>query len=290
MFHIVTILRTYLQLSQLVLAKQAGITQPDLSEIENHPPYGQIDKYRRLSTCLKVPVEALLKNRPDLVPLSFFEAHPAPSYTPAPKNPYQMVTRSGEEFIYQREQERLQASFPALARLVLPHYKLKGSNPGYDILSFDDEGIPYAIEVKTASTSQTTFDLTDNELKAAKAITDSGFRYVICHISSWQSPKQQVVDREFSLLQKTHTLMPHHYRCVPNPRPTEISGIAYWRQQRGLRQEDVAEAFGIPACDLSLYETGSRSPSVGFYLRLSELLEVTVDQLLDKYSVGKEAF
>ena len=41
--------------------------------------------------------------------------------------------------------------------------------------------------------------------------------------------------------------------------------------------------LNIPQCDLSLYETGARKPSVGVYLRLAELLDVTVEQLIATY-------
>lgn len=291
MFHTVSILRAYLRLSQTELARRASITQADLSEIETMPPYGQIGKYERLSKCLGVPVEALLKDRPGLVPLSFFDAHPAPDYSPAPKDARFLVTREGEEFILKREQKRLSEINPTLSKLVLPHFKLKGSTPGYDILSFDDEGHPFALEVKTAVSTQNAFDLTDNELKAAKAITTAGRQYVVCHISGWNTARQTVIDRAYPDLLSTHILQPHHYRCVPIPKSTVVSGMAYWRQKRGLLQADVASVLNVPPCDVSLYETGSRSPSVGVYLKVSELLEVTVDELIAEYPTEeKEAF
>ena len=82
MFQIISILRAYLRLSQTELAHRANIGQADLSEMETKPPYGQLGKYQRLSNYLCVPVEALLKDRPDLIPLSFFDAHPAPYGAP----------------------------------------------------------------------------------------------------------------------------------------------------------------------------------------------------------------
>ena len=42
-------------------------------------------------------------------------------------------------------------------------------------------------------------------------------------------------------------------------------------------------AIGIPTCELSLFETGQRTPKVGVYLKASEVLESTVDELLKQY-------
>ena len=60
--HILTIARSYLGMSQMALAKAAGVTQPDVSEMETMAPYGQIDKYARISEFLGIPVDALVKN------------------------------------------------------------------------------------------------------------------------------------------------------------------------------------------------------------------------------------
>ena len=38
-----------------------------------------------------------------------------------------------------------------------------------------------------------------------------------------------------------------------------------------------------------MYETGARQPSVTIYLKASELLDATVDELLARYDVSVEA-
>ena len=60
--HVITALRDYMGMSQMELAKQANITQCDLSEIETMEPYGSIAKYERLSKVLGVPVDTLVRN------------------------------------------------------------------------------------------------------------------------------------------------------------------------------------------------------------------------------------
>ena len=68
--HVLTIIRMYLGLSQIALAKEASITQPDLCEMETLPPYGRVDKYRRLASVLNLPLEPILKNDIGAIPLS----------------------------------------------------------------------------------------------------------------------------------------------------------------------------------------------------------------------------
>jgi transcriptional regulator with XRE-family HTH domain len=285
--HLLTITRAYLGLSQTALAKAAGITQADLSEMENKEPYGQISKYRRLSDYLAIPVDTILRNDYRTFPESFFAKHPAPQYLPAPKSPEQLLGRQGEEFILRRERERVGKNYPALAKLILPYFKMRDISPGYDILTFDDKAEPYYLEVKTSLHDSGGFRLTNHELDVAGKLTAADEQYVICYISKWGTSEQIEQDITFSELQKSHRILPCYYFCKPTPKPKaeKISGLAYYRRLRGLRQADVSQALGIPQCDWSLYETGQRKPSVGIYLKAGELLDTTVDQLLEKYEV-----
>ena len=79
--HIIQVVRNYLGLSQKELAQRAGVAQPDLCEMETKEPYGRIDKYKRLSEYLGIPIHALVTNDCTLIPLSFFDLHPPRSYT-----------------------------------------------------------------------------------------------------------------------------------------------------------------------------------------------------------------
>ena len=79
--HIIQVVRHYLGLNQKELAQRAGITQPDLCEMETKEPYGRIDKYKRLSDYLGIPVHALVTDDCSLIPISFFDKHPPRPYT-----------------------------------------------------------------------------------------------------------------------------------------------------------------------------------------------------------------
>jgi len=284
--HVLTVIRTYLGLSQVALAKSAGITQADLSEIETKAPYGKISKYQRLSNHLGIPVEAIAKNDFTHIPESFFEKHPAPTYLPLPKSPELLLGRDGEEYIFRREQERLTESHPALSKLVLPYFKLKAPSPGYDILSFDDTGHPVFLEVKTSVYDTRCFRLTNHELDVAQKLSAAGERYSICYISNWGTEEQRVQDFVFAELNQTHRISPCYYMCKPHPKKkSSVTGLAYFRKMRGLLQAEVSEALGIPSYEWSLYETGRRTPLIKQYLRISEVLDATLDQLLAHYDV-----
>lgn len=285
--HIITILRLYLGLSQTALAKAVGITQPDLSEIETLEPYGFPAKYERLATYLGISIDSIVKNDFTQIPLSFFENRPSPQYIPppSPKNEDAFLGRLGEDYILEREQERLSQIYPALSKLVIPHFKMKGHSPGYDILSYDDTGHPIFLEVKTSLVSSGGFRLTNHEYATAQKKSQQGESYIICYISNWATPQQAVNDIPFPELLQTHCISPRYYHCNPiiKPKNPEESGLAHFRRLRGVLQADIAEALGMPPCDWSQYETLRRKPPIALYAQVSELLDVPIDALLQTY-------
>lgn len=105
--HVLTIIRMYLGLSQIALAKAAGVTQPDLCEMETMAPYGRPDKYHRVAAVLGLPLEPILKNSISDIPLSFFDTHPPQQYLPEPTDRKAVIGRAREHFIFTREQSRL---------------------------------------------------------------------------------------------------------------------------------------------------------------------------------------
>ncbi len=164
---------------------------------------------------------------------------------------------------------------------------MKCSSPGYDILSYDDNGIPYYLEVKMSSQQTNCFQLTRHEYETAEKVTATRERYVICCISNWGTAEQSIREIPFSEIFRSHRVAPAYYRCTPKPKPAPISGLAYHRLQQELRQEDMAEALGINQHELSLYETGQRGAPVTFYLKASDFLDVPIDQLLQKYKAAQ---
>lgn len=286
--HVLTIIRMYLGMSQVALAKEAGITQPDLCEMETLAPYGRVDKYRRLAAVLDLPLEPILKDDISAVPLSFFDKHPPQKYLPVPSKKQLLVGREGEDFIFAREQARLSKTLPVHAKLVLPLYKMKAQRIGCDIVSYDESGKPVCLEVKTTCERGNAFSMTRNELEVAQKLTDAGEQYIITCITNWRKSSRQVRDIPYEEFLSHYDVAAHRFTCVPKKETQEsVTGLAWFRKQRGLKEREMAEALGIGPHKWSLYETGGKIPPVQILLRSSELLDATVDQLLDTYPAAE---
>lgn len=52
------------------------------------------------------------------------------------------------------------------------------------------------------------------------------------------------------------------------------------RLKKGLSQKDVAEKIGVAKSTYSLYESGSREPNVQTIKKISDILDVSADDLL----------
>lgn len=281
--HIIQVVRHYLGCSQQELAKRAGITQPDLCEMEIKAPYGRIDKYQRLSEYLGIPVHALVADDCSLIPISFFDKHPPRPYTKGCSGGTLGLGRRGEDQAFEFERKRLELINPSLAKLVLPFYKLR-HRPGYDILSFDDSGKPIYIEVKTSLEDSPEFTLTNHEYQTACKLTVGGESYQIYRFTNWGKSDQKLVVHSFRELKETHEFSPATYTCTASPGVPEITGITYWREQRGMSKGELVECLGMQTPDLWRYENGKRRCPVGVYLKMAQILEVSIDQLLQNYS------
>lgn len=285
--HVITVLRMYFGNSQMAQAREVGITQADISEMETMPPYGYPDKYIRLSKAWGVPVDCLLKDDFTAIPESFFEQSPLWECCQERLTPESGLGREGEEYIFARERERVGTLYPTLAKLILPLYKMRkiGFKPGYDILSFDDRARPICLEVKTSALMQFDFNLTPNEMKMAQKLTKEGEDYRVVLVRGWGSDDMWVKDIPFCQLMQEYKVEANRYCCSPIPEKDKrpMSGIAFFRRLRGFRQADLAEELNIAPSHFSLYETGDRRPTVDIYLKLSDLLDASVEQLMGRY-------
>ena len=280
--NVLTIVRLYRGLSSLALSSMAGISHSETWKAEFQKLHGGANKYYRIATALGIPLEALLKNDLTLIPLSYFEEHPPQEYLPVPKGKTAALGRAGEDHIFEREKERLSQILPIHAKLVLPFYKMKGQKIGCDILSFDNNGSPLFLEVKTSENLRSTIPLTSNELAAAKKLTASGGSYTIVAINNWENPKQTIEDIPYQSLQKTHDVTPAVYYCTPKKGST-MTGFAYFRKLRGLTEQELAEALHITQGKWSLYETGACEPPVRVLINASNILNATTDELIAEY-------
>lgn len=61
--------------------------------------------------------------------------------------------------------------------------------------------------------------------------------------------------------------------------------ISEYRKLKGISQKDFAEKLGVSAGNLCEWEKGRIEPSINALIKMSELLDVSVDEL-----IGKENF
>ena len=282
--HIIQVIRHYLGLSQKELAQRAGITQPDFCEMETKEPYGRIDKYKRLSDYLGVPVHALVANDCSLIPISFFDKNPHRPYTKTVAGSKLELGRGGEDLTLALERQRLGSINPSLSRLVLPFYKLR-HRPGYDILSFDESGRAIYIEVKTALDDNPDFVLTKQEYATANKLTAAGETYQIFRFTNWGTERQELAVYDFRELKESHEVTPATYLCSAAPRNEKVTGITYCRELRGMSKGELADCLGIKTPDLWRYENGKRQCPVGVYQKMADILGVTIDQLIQLHTI-----
>ncbi len=94
--------------------------------------------------------------------------------------------RLGEEFVVDLERRRLhdEARRPDLAKKVEWTADVKGDGAGYDITSFDEDGSPRYIEVKTTGLGKAfPFYVSSNELHCSEALRDDFHLYRVFRFS-----------------------------------------------------------------------------------------------------------
>ena len=98
-----------------------------------------------------------------------------------PQKPSKKVGDAGEKHVYKREYNYLKdIGRQDLAEKIVKQYEDKSSYPGYDIQSFDENGNKIFIEVKsTKSKKKDFFEISDNEIKAAKYYKDQFYIYQV---------------------------------------------------------------------------------------------------------------
>ena len=99
---------------------------------------------------------------------------------------------------------------------------------------------------------------------------------------------QTIQDTVYSELRQTYRIQPATYRCYPLPKPAPITGIAYYRRLRGMTQKEFALRMNMPSCNLSSTASGNRGLTAANYLKAADILETTVDALLQTYTTLPE--
>ena len=281
--HIIRILRDYLGYSQKDLALKAGVSPADICEMENLKPFGQVDKYEKVAKYLGVPIHALVANDCRQSPYTFFENNKTVPYKKASSYANIANGRTGEDYVLKKERERVKQFCPVLSELILPYYKMS-KNIGFDILSFNEEGKPIYIEVKTTCANRrNTVLLTYKEQAKAETLFKTGKTYQVHCLSNLNKENQTYTIYDYEELRMNAKMVPTEYMFVLNP-TDKISGISYYRQKAGILQNELADIIGITQSKMCLYENGEKTCPITVLYRLSQILDTTIDNLLLDYT------
>ena len=183
-------LRRREDLSQQELAKATHLTANDISRCEHHARVG-MDKFITLAAYFHVTVDALVMNNYSTV----FSKMTAP-VKPTHRNSLRMerisarryeLGRLGEEWVFRQEIRKL-AGTP-YANAVNPNYANETS-AGFDIRSYDMDGDPILIEVKTTrGDAEERFVMTEAECRKAGECLKEGIRYEIHRVFRYGTPR-----------------------------------------------------------------------------------------------------
>ena len=71
--NVTVFMRKYLCLTQQELAKACGLTAMDISKLERRDHGIQLYKLQKLAAYFSVPLDAIISNRFDLIPQTYYE-------------------------------------------------------------------------------------------------------------------------------------------------------------------------------------------------------------------------
>lgn len=66
--------------------------------------------------------------------------------------------------------------------------------------------------------------------------------------------------------------------------------LAYYRQQKGLRQKDLAEALGTGTTTVSGWELGNFTPKLPLIYEICRVLDISVSALLEPDMSNSDAY
>ena len=178
--HVVTFLRNRFGLTKQQLAQKTHLTSNNIIRMERGKD-NYISKAIRVAAFFQVPVDAVVCNDTEAV----YAALKTP-ITPQHRFSLQMeerekirrtVGRQGEDWVYQREREKLAGT--VYENAVNPNFA-DDLQVGFDILSFRPDGTEIYIEVKsTKHGCGEPFSLSAGELKMAKKCLAAGWIYEV---------------------------------------------------------------------------------------------------------------
>lgn len=186
-------MRSRLGLTQKSIALATGLTENDISRIENGADNPFLGTFITLARYFNIPVDAIVHNNIQIAFSTFAEP---------PKIIRNMLKRikikrdkcdkigcRGEEWVYKEELKKLTGTVHENG--INPNFA-DNDEAHFDILSFDMDGSSIIIEVKTTSgEAEEAFYISDSELDMAKECIKDGKRYELHRVYHIDDPKMR---------------------------------------------------------------------------------------------------
>lgn len=132
------------------------------------------------------------------------------------KKEAERIGHLGEELVLQEERDRLEKAGRVDLAGKVRHTAVSDVGAGYDVLSFELDGTPRYIEVKTTRSDRSAFEITANEVQTARDMGEAYWLYRVSRIES-DSPTIQRHRNLVSLLDANRlSLTPTAYRATWN--------------------------------------------------------------------------
>lgn len=210
-------MRSRLGLTQKQIAKATGLTEQDISRIENGADNPFIETFILLARYFNIPIDAFVHNNLKIALSSFTKPpkilHNNSKRIKARRDKCDEIGHKGERWVYKEEYKKLKGT--GHENGINPNFA-DNDESNFDILSFDLDGRAIIIEVKaTIGDEWDPFYISANELNIAKQCIKDGINYeihrVYCIDDSKRRGKTIITAKE---LFENYDFIPETYRVV----------------------------------------------------------------------------
>jgi transcriptional regulator with XRE-family HTH domain len=210
-------MRSRLGLTQKQIAKATGLTEQDISRIENGADNPFIETFILLARYFNIPIDAFVHNNLKIALSSFTKPpqilHNNSKRIKAKRDKCDEIGHKGERYVYKEEFEKLRGTGHENA--INPNFA-DNDESDFDILSFDLSGRAIIIEVKTTTGDQSDpFYISSNEINIARQCIKDGRNYEIHRVYCIDDPKRRgktiITAKE---LFENYDFIPETYRVV----------------------------------------------------------------------------
>ena len=185
-------MRSRLGLTQKQIAKATGLTEQDISRIENGADNPFIETFILLARYFNIPIDAFVHNNLKIALSSFTKPpqilHNNSKRIKAKRDKCDEIGHKGERWVYKEEYKKLRGT--GHENGINPNFA-DNDEANFDLLSFDLNGRAIIIEVKTTTGDESDpFFISSNEINMAKQCIRNGKCYEIHRVHNINNPQK----------------------------------------------------------------------------------------------------